>query len=241
MPTEDAFEAVPTASDDVALIAFTSGTTGDPKGCMHFHSDVISMCVTFSESVLRPTESDVFIGSPPLAFTFGLGGLLAFPLHAGASTVLIESAPPPVLAESIEATGATICFTAPTAYKVLLADDHVGKLGSLRIAVSAGEHLPKPVYEEWTRRTATTMIDGIGATEIIHIFLSMTGENDRPGSTGVPVPGYELALFDDEMNEVGNDVDGLLGVRAHAVPVAERIAGTWPTSGSATTSRTAGT
>jgi len=210
---DNAFDTVQTASDDVALIAFTSGTTGDPKGCMHFHSDVIAMCVTFSESVLQPRASDIFIGSPPLAFTFGLGGLLAFPLFAGASTVLIESAPPPILADSIEATGATICFTAPTAYRVMLGDEHVGKLGSVRIAVSAGEHLPKPVYEEWTRRLDATMIDGIGATEMIHIFLSMTGKDDRPGSTGVPVPGYELAIFDEQMNEVGPDVEGLLGVR----------------------------
>ena len=209
----DRFEALDTASDDVALIAFTSGTTGNPKGCMHYHSDVIAMCVTFSESVLKPTPDDVFIGSPPLAFTFGLGGMLAFPLYAGASTVLLASAPPAVLAEAIEQTGATICFTAPTAYKVLLADDHLDMLQSLRIAVSAGEHLPKPVYEEWSRRMSATMIDGIGATEIIHIFLSMTGSNDRPGSTGVPVPGYELAIFDEHMNEVGPEGEGLLGVR----------------------------
>ncbi len=207
------FDAFPTASDDVALIAFTSGTTGDPKGCMHYHSDVIAMCATFSERVLKPTADDVFIGSPPLAFTFGLGGLLTFPLYAGASTVLLGSAPPPVLADAIEATGATICFTAPTAYKVLLAEDLLGKLGSLRIAVSAGEHLPKPIYEEWSERMQATMIDGIGATEIIHIFLSMTGDDDVAGSTGVPVPGYELAIFDEQMNELGDDAEGLLGVR----------------------------
>ncbi|MEO1203494.1 MAG: AMP-binding protein, partial [Pseudomonadota bacterium] len=209
----DTFEAVPTASDDVALIAFTSGTTGNPKGCMHYHSDVIAMCATFSERVLKPAADDVFIGSPPLAFTFGLGGLLTFPLYAGASTVLLGAAPPPVLADAIEETGATICFTAPTAYKVLLAENLLDKLTSLRIAVSAGEHLPKPVYEEWSERSDATMIDGIGATEIIHIFLSMTGEDDVAGSTGVPVPGYELAIFDEQMNEVGDDVDGLLGVR----------------------------
>ena len=207
------FEALDTASDDVALIAFTSGTTGNPKGCMHYHSDVIAMCVTFSESVLKPSPDDIFIGSPPLAFTFGLGGLLAFPLYAGASTVLLASAPPAVLAEAIEATRATICFTAPTAYKVLLADGHLDKLQSLRIAVSAGEHLPKPVYEEWSRRVPATMIDGIGATEIIHIFLSMTGKDDKAGSTGLPVPGYEIAIFDEHMNEVGPEVEGLLGVR----------------------------
>ena len=209
----DSFTAIATASDDVALIAFTSGTTGKPKGCMHFHSDVISMCRTFSEQVLKPRPEDIFIGSPPLAFTFGLGGLLTFPLYAGASTVLLENPAPPMLAEAVLATGATICFTAPTAYKILLADDHLKQLSSLRIAVSAGEHLPKPVYLEWNKRSAATMIDGIGATEIIHIFLSMTGEGDRPGSTGVPVPGYELRIVDESMNELPDGEEGLLAVR----------------------------
>ncbi len=209
----DEFETVATSSDDVALIAFTSGTTGKPKGCMHFHCDVISMCRTFSEQVLKPRADDVFIGSPPLAFTFGLGGLLTFPLYAGASTVLLEVAAPPLLADAIRTTGATICFTAPTAYKLLLSDDHVQKLSSLRIAVSAGEHLPKPIYEEWLRRTDAVMIDGIGATEMIHIFLSMRGEGDKPGSTGVPVPGFEARIVDENMNELAAGEEGLLAVR----------------------------
>ena len=207
------FDAVQTASDDVALIAFTSGTTGKPKGCMHFHSDVMSMCKTFSEQVLKPQPNDIFIGSPPLAFTFGLGGLLAFPLYAGASVVLLEAAPPPLLAEAIESTGATICLTAPTAYKLLLSADNRDKLKSLRIAVSAGEHLPKSVYEEWLRRTGITMIDGIGATELIHIFLSMTGDGDKPGSTGVPVPGYDVQVVDESLNEMPAGEGGLLAVR----------------------------
>jgi len=210
---DDEFDAVPTASDDVALIAFTSGTTGQPKGCLHFHRDVMSMCHTFCTQVLKPKPDDVFIGSPPLAFTFGLGGLLTFPLHAGASTILLEAAPPPVLADAIANFGATICFTAPTAYKILLSDDHLAKLSSLRVAVSAGEHLPKPIYEEWQERTDATMIDGIGATEIIHIFLSMTGEGDKPGSTGVPVPGYELRIVDESMRELPDGENGLLAVR----------------------------
>ncbi len=210
---DDSFAAVETACDDVALIAFTSGTTGKPKGCMHFHGDVMSMCKTFSEQVLKPRPDDVFIGSPPLAFTFGLGGLLTFPLYVGASTVLLESAAPPLLAEAIAATGATICFTAPTAYKILLADDHLDKLSSLRIAVSAGEHLPKAVYLEWIERTGTTMIDGIGATEIIHIFLSMTGAGDKPGSTGVPVPGYEIRVVNDALQDVAVGEEGLLALR----------------------------
>ncbi len=210
---DETFDAVQTASDDVAIIAFTSGTTGKPKGCMHFHSDVMSMCKTFSDQVLKPRPDDVFIGSPPLAFTFGLGGLLAFPLHAGASVVLLEAAAPPLLAEAIESTGATICLTAPTAYKLLLSEDNRDKLKSLRLAVSAGEHLPKPVYEEWLQRTGITIIDGIGATELIHIFLSMTGEGDKPGSTGVPVPGYEVRVVDESLNELPDGEDGLLAVR----------------------------
>ena len=210
---DEKFDAVQTASDDVALIAFTSGTTGKPKGCMHFHSDVMAMCETFSEQVLKPRTNDVFIGSPPLAFTFGLGGMLAFPLFAGASTVLLEAAAPPLLAEAIEQTGATICFTAPTAYKILLSEEHRDKLKSLRIAVSAGEHLPKPIYDEWTKRIGTTMIDGIGATELIHIFLSMTGEGDKPGSTGVPVPGYEIRVVDENLQEKPVGEEGLLAVR----------------------------
>jgi 2-aminobenzoate-CoA ligase len=210
---DDSFAAVETASDDVALIAFTSGTTGKAKGCMHFHRDVMSMCKTFSEQVLKPRPDDIFIGSPPLAFTFGLGGLLTFPLYVGASTVLLESAAPPLLADAIAATGATICFTAPTAYKILLADNHLDKLSSLRIAVSAGEHLPKPVYLEWTERTGITMIDGIGATEIIHIFLSMTGSGDKPGSTGVPVPGYEIRIVNDALEDAAVGEEGLLALR----------------------------
>jgi len=209
------FSAVDTASDDVALIAFTSGTTGEPKGCLHFHRDILSMCHTFSTHILKPNPDDVFIGSPPLAFTFGLGGMLAFPLHAGASTILLESAPPPVLAAAIAEHGATICFTAPTAYKVLLEKENLDKLSSLRIAVSAGEHLPKSVYDNWTSKTSATMIDGIGATEIIHIFLSMTGDRDcdKPGSTGVAVPGYEVRVVDKNLNEKGVDEEGLLAVR----------------------------
>jgi len=209
----DDYAAVATASDDVALIAFTSGTTGKPKGCLHFHRDVMSMCHTVSARVLEPTPDDVFIGSPPLAFTFGLGGLLAFPLHAGASTILLEAAPPPVLADAIRDLGATVCFTAPTAYKVMLGDEHAGKLSGLRIAVSAGEHLPKPVYREWMEKTGVTMIDGLGSTEMIHIFLSGTGTDDKPGSTGLPTPGYEVKVVDENLDELPPGREGLLAVR----------------------------
>ena len=207
------FNAAQTASDDVALIAFTSGTTGKPKGVLHFHSDVMSMCHTYCKQILNPTANDVFIGSPPLAFTFALGGLLAFPFYVGASTVLLENAAPVKLAEAIEQTGATLCFTAPTAYKVMLANNLLHKLSGLRTAVSAGEHLPKPVYLEWQERTGIPILDGLGATELIHIFLSMTGTNDRPGSTGQAVPGYQVRIVDTSTNEVKNGGEGFLAVR----------------------------
>ena len=211
---DDSFSAVPTASDDVALIAFTSGTTGKPKGCLHFHRDVMSMCHTFSAEVLKPEPDDVFIGSPPLAFMFGLGGLLMFPLHAGASTILLEAAPPPVLADAIRDMGATISFTAPTAYKIMLGSEHVSKLSGLRKAVSAGEHLPKPVYLDWMEKTGVPMIDGLGATEMIHVFLSTTGTSqDKPGSTGVPTPGYEVRVVGDDLEEKPAGEEGLLAVR----------------------------
>jgi len=192
------FEAVDTAADDVCLIGFTSGTTGEPKGTMHFHRDMLAICDAYSRNVLRPEPSDRFIGSPPLAFTFGLGGLVLFPMRVGASTVLLEKAGPDDLLQAITKYRATICFTAPTAYRAMLPrlDDY--DISSLRKCVSAGEHLPKGTWDAWRDATGLKLMDGIGATEMLHIFIATAEEEIRPGATGRPVPGYEARIVDEE-------------------------------------------
>ncbi len=205
------FDDVQTSSDDVCMLAFTSGTTGRPKATMHFHRDVMSICETFSRHVLRPTADDVFTGTPPYAFTFGLGGVLLFPLHAGASTLLVEKATPVELADLIDEHEVTVCFTAPTAYKAMLA---AGKtVPTLRTAVSAGEHLPKATWEAFREATGVEIIDGIGATEMLHIFISASGGDIRPGSTGRAVPGYAATIVDDAGNELPPSESGRLAVR----------------------------
>jgi 2-aminobenzoate-CoA ligase len=208
---EPTYDDVATSSDDVCMLAFTSGTTGRPKATMHFHRDVMSICETFSRHVLQPSADDVFTGTPPYAFTFGLGGVLLFPLHAGASTLLVEKATPVELAELIDEHGVTICFTAPTAYKAMLA---AGKtLPSLRKAVSAGEHLPKTTWEAFREATGVEIIDGIGSTEMLHIFISASGADIRPGSTGRAVPGYAATIVDDSGRELPTGESGRLAVR----------------------------
>lgn len=211
------FSACPTASDDVALIAFTSGTTGVPKGCMHFHRDVMAMCAGFAQQVLGITADDVCIGTPPLAFTFGLGGLLCFPLAVGASTVLLERATPELLLDAIAATRATISFTAPTFYRqmALLIQQQPGRFDtqSLRACVSAGEALPDATRTLWRDVTGIEMLDGIGATELIHIFIAAAGGDVRPGAIGRAVPGYEVAVLDDALQPVPNGDVGRLAVR----------------------------
>ena len=189
------FEACDTAADDVALIAFTSGTTGTPKGTMHFHRDVMAACACWPPHVLRPREDDVFIGSPPLAFTFGLGGLLLFPLAAGASTVLVEKASPDALLAAIAEHRATVCFTAPTSYRAMAAQVSQHDLSSLRKCVSAGEALPAATRVLWKQATGIEIIDGIGSTELFHIFISADEAQARPGATGLPVPGYVAAVL----------------------------------------------
>jgi len=192
-----AFATVPTARDDTCLIAFTSGTTGQPKGTMHFHRDVMAACACWPRHVLRPRRDDVFIGSPPLAFTFGLGGLLLFPLSVGASTVLLEKASPDVLPAAIAQYRATTLFTAPTSYRAMAGQLAGHDLSSLRQCVSAGEALPAATRELWKRASGIEMIDGIGSTELLHIFISHDEAHARPGATGTPVPGYVACVLDD--------------------------------------------
>src|ERR1700761_5225139 len=186
------FNAVKTGRDDVALLGFTSGTTGEPKATMHFHRDLLIIADGYAAEVLGVTAEDVFVGSPPLAFTFGLGGLAIFPLRFGAAATLLEHASPPNMVEIIQTDKATISFTAPTAYRAMLqAMDEGADLSSLRIAVSAGETLPAPVFDEWIRKTGKPILDGIGTTEMLHIFISNRIDDNAGGPTGHPVSGYE--------------------------------------------------
>ncbi|MEI5677294.1 MULTISPECIES: AMP-binding protein [unclassified Mesorhizobium] len=208
------FAAVPTGRDDVALLGFTSGTTGEPKATMHFHRDLLIIADAYAKEVLSVTPDDIFVGSPPLAFTFGLGGLAIFPLRFGAAATLLEQATPPKMIEIIETYKATVSFTAPTAYRVMLAAMEEGAdLSSLRIAVSAGETLPAPIYDAWMKKTGKPMLDGIGATEMLHIFISNRLGDSAPGSTGKPVGGYQAKIVDDEMNEKPRGEIGRLAVR----------------------------
>lgn len=208
------FQAVQTGRDDVALMGFTSGTTGEPKGTIHFHRDLLIIADGYAREVLGVTPEDVFVGSPPLAFTFGLGGLAVFPLRFGAAAALLETASPANMVEIIERYRATICFTAPTAYRAMLkAMDEGADLSSLRAAVSAGETLPAPVYQDWMARTGKPMLDGIGATEMLHIFITNRLDDHRPGCTGKPVTGYEARIVDEAMNELPRGEVGRLAVR----------------------------
>jgi 2-aminobenzoate-CoA ligase len=224
-----------TAIDDVALIAFTSGTTGPAKGTMHFHRDVMAICDCFPRSTLRPTKDDIFCGSPPLAFTFGLGGLVTFPMRFGASTALAEKATPDLLPQIIYDHKATIVFTAPTAYRIMVEQADRKHLATLKKGVSAGEHLPLPIFESWREVTGIKLIDGLGATEMLHIFISSEGDGIRPGATGKAIPGYEACVVDDAGNRLPPGEIGKLAVRGPA-------AATSPIrSGRRNMSRTAGT
>ena len=209
----DEFPACDTARDDIALIAFTSGTTGQPKGTMHMHRDVIAMCDLFPRSVLKPDADDIFCGTPPLAFTFGLGGMLCFPMRVGASTLLIERSTPDSLLAAIARHRATILFTAPTFYRQMAARAAQHDIGSLKKCVSAGEALPDATRTLWREATGMEMIDGIGATEMIHIFISSAGADVRHGAIGKVVPGYEVRIVDDRMNTLPAGTVGKLAVR----------------------------
>ena len=204
---------VATAADDVALLAFTSGTTGRPKATMHFHRDVLAIADTFSAQVVQPRSDDVFSGTPPLAFTFGLGGLVVFPLRVGASTLLIEKATPTELAHHIADHGVSVCFTAPTAYRAMVASGDVGLLSTLRRAVSAGEHLDETTWHAFHDATGVKLIDGIGATEMLHVFISAADDDIRPGATGRAVPGYEASIVDAQGQPVPDGTPGRLAVK----------------------------
>jgi 2-aminobenzoate-CoA ligase len=212
-PGYETFVPCDTASEDVCLIAFTSGTTGEPKGTMHFHRDMLATCDSYGRYVLRAQASDRVIGSPPLAFTFGLGGLVLFPLRVGAASILIEKASPDDLLGAIEKFRATIAFTAPTAYRAMLARLREHDMSSLRKCVSAGEALPKATFEAWLAATGIKILDGIGATEMLHIFIGSPEDEIRPGATGKPVPGYQVRVVDADRKELPPNSIGRLAVR----------------------------
>ncbi|WP_455568599.1 AMP-binding protein, partial [Streptomyces inhibens] len=207
------YPAVATAADDVALIAFTSGTTGRPKGCMHFHRDVLAIADTFSAQVLRPGPDDVFAGSPPLGFTFGLGGLVIFPLRAGASAFLADWGGPERLLGDIAEHRISVLFTAPTAYRAMLPKLAGYDVSSLRRCVSAGENLPAATWQSWYDATGLRIINGIGATELLHIFISAADDAIRPGTTGLPVPGFQARVVDTDGTPLPDGEPGLLAVR----------------------------
>ncbi|MBV7484370.1 AMP-binding protein [Bordetella sp. BOR01] len=209
----DDFAACDTAADDICLIAFTSGTTGLPKGCMHFHRDVLAMCDLFPRHIIRPGPDDIFCGTPPLAFTFGLGGLLCFPLRVGASTVLAEKVTPAGLLELIQDFRATVVFTAPTFYRQMAALADQYDIGSLQKSVSAGEALPDATRQLWKQATGIEMIDGIGGTEMIHVFVSSPPDEVRPGAIGKVVPGYVASVVDENMQPVPNGTPGRLALK----------------------------
>ena len=208
LPERGSFEPVDTAADDVAIIAFTSGTTGTPKGCVHFHRDLLACCDTFARHVLDPRSTDVFSGTPPIAFTFGLGASLLFPLRFGASVAPV--ARPGEMLDAIRSYGITTLFTAPTAYRAMLAQDVPA---SLHTCVSAGEPLPASVAEAWYEKTGVRIVDGIGSTELLHIFIASPAAEARPGSCGRPVPGYEARIVGEDMQTLPPGSVGKLAVR----------------------------
>jgi 2-aminobenzoate-CoA ligase len=206
------FAAVDTHRDDPALIAFTSGTTGVPKGCVHYHRDILACADSFCRHVVRPERGDVWLGSAPIAFTFGLGASVIFPMRFGGTAVTLESPNPKAVLDAVERHRVTTLFTAPTAYRAMLGMLDGRDIGALKTCVSAGEHLPEATWRRWHEATGIRIIDGIGATEMMHIFISASGDDIRPGATGKAVPGYEACVLDDEGNVV-LDGTGRLAVK----------------------------
>jgi len=209
----DQFDSVQTAADDVAMIAFTSGTTGRPKAAMHFHRDLLAVADTFSARVLQPDPDDLFAGTPPLAFTFGLGALVLFPFRVGAATLLLEKATPAELADSIAKFGVTVLSTAPTAYRAMLGAGKADQLRGLRRPVSAGEHLPGSTWQAFYDATGVKIIDGIGSTELLHIFIASADDEIKAGSTGKVVPGYRACIVDKDGKQVPDGEPGRLAVK----------------------------
>ena len=207
------FSNFPSFAEAVSIIGFTSGTTGLPKMTAHFHKDILLICESFPKYALQPKSDDIFTGSPPLGFTFGLGGLVLFPFYYGASTFLIEKPSPEILLKAIEEFQITICFTAPTAWRMITQKVNDFDISSLRKCVSAGENLPLKVWDDWYNATGLKIIDGIGATELLHIFISSNEENMKPGATGLPIHGYEAKIIDENGNEVPINEMGKLAVR----------------------------
>ncbi|KJL33286.1 AMP-binding protein [Microbacterium azadirachtae] len=209
---DGAFAAVDTAADDVALLGATSGTTGAPKITMHFHRDILANADTFAKHVLHLTQDDVSATTAPLAFTFGLGGAVVFPLRTGGAAVILERATPLELARLIEPLGITVLYTAPTGYRAILKEGLAGALRRLRVGVSAGEHLSRETFEAVSEATGVRLVNGIGSTEMLHVFISASGDDIRPGSTGRAVPGYRAAILDDDGRILGPGEPGRLGV-----------------------------
>ncbi len=209
----DHFDNCTTAAEDVAIIGFTSGTTGTPKAAMHYHRDLLATCETYGKYVLQPKHDDLFCGSPPLAFTFGLGGLLLFPLHAGAATLLAEKGPPEDLLRYVQSFGVTTIFTAPIAYRTMAGLAEKYDISTLRTCVSAGETLPGAVFDAWYEKTGLKILDGIGSTEMLHIFVGSPLDRVRSGSTGEAVPGYVAEIHDDDGSPVPNGTVGRLAVK----------------------------
>jgi 2-aminobenzoate-CoA ligase len=207
------FNDVRTAAEDVAIVAFTSGTTGTPKATMHYHRDILACCDAYAARVLQPSSNDLFCGSPPLAFTFGLGGLLLFPLYAGAATLLLEKAGPMELLDAVAKYGVTTIFTAPVAYRTMAAKAREYNLSTLRTCVSAGETLPAAVWEQWRAATGLEILDGIGSTEMLHIFVGSPQNEVRAGSTGRVVPGYVAEIHDEEGRPLPDGAIGQLAVK----------------------------
>lgn len=207
------FHNFPTKAESIALIGFTSGTTGNPKMTSHYHKDILLICEAFPKYALQPVPEDIFTGSPPLGFTFGLGGLVLFPLYFGASTFLIEKPSPELLLQAVQDHKVSIVFTAPTAWRILATKAADYDISSLRKCVSAGETLPEKVWEDWYEATGLKIIDGIGATEMLHIFISSNEDNMKKGATGLPIRGYEARIVDRKGNELGANEPGRLAVR----------------------------